>query len=88
LTCREVADESFEMIKQQADALSNTEARKRQNYPTRFEIELSSLDAGIKAACTSQEQESVSMLGCLIDVRTLILIGVSYKARTHSMVGE
>jgi hypothetical protein len=44
----------------------------RQNYPTRFKIDIPSLDAKSKVACTPKEQEFVSKMGSLTDVRTLL----------------
>ena len=43
-----------------------------QNYPTRFKIEIPSLDAKFEMACTSKEQEFVSKKGWLTDVRTIL----------------
>jgi len=44
----------------------------RQNYPTRFKIEIPSLDAKFEVVCTPKEQEFVSKKGWLTDVRTLL----------------
>jgi len=43
-----------------------------QNYPTRFKIEIPSLDAKFEVVCTPKEQEFVSKMGSLTDVRTLL----------------
>jgi hypothetical protein len=42
------------------------------NYPTRFEIEIPSLDARFEVSCRPKEQEFVSKMGSLTDVRTLL----------------
>ena len=44
----------------------------RQNYPTRFKIEIPSLDAKCEVTCTTNEQEFVSKMGSLTVVRTLL----------------
>jgi len=43
-----------------------------QNYHTRFEVEIPSLDAKFEVSCTPKKHEFVSKKGCLTDVRTLL----------------
>jgi hypothetical protein len=49
----------------------------RQNYTTRFKIEIPSLDAKFEVVCTPKEQEFVSRMGSLTEVRTLLFPDVS-----------